>query len=124
MIKVDEVYPIDINTTIGPTGTIKRLFRDRDYFADRGYELSILACVPVKKRLLTYEYQLQELTKLPEEKGSGIMADTINAPGKKLSLLTQRIVVMRSWKSAEVREATKRPSLLEIFSACTPSSAK
>ena len=83
MIKVDEVYPIDINTTIGPTGTIKRLFRDRDYFADRGYELSILACVPVKKRLLTYEYQLQELTKLPEEKGSGIMADTINAPGKK-----------------------------------------
>ena len=83
MIKVDEVYPIDINTTIGPTGTIKRLFRNKQYFAERGYELSILACVPVKKRLLTYKYELQELVMLPEEKGSGIMADTINAPGKK-----------------------------------------
>lgn len=86
MIRVDEVYPIDINTTIGPTGTIKRLFRNRDYFAERGYELSILACVPVKKKILTYEYNLQELTMLPEEKGCGIMADTINAPGKKNKL--------------------------------------
>lgn len=57
MIKVDEVYPIDINTTIGPTGTIKRLFRNKQFFAERGYELSILACVPVKKRLLTYKYE-------------------------------------------------------------------
>lgn len=31
MIKVDEVYPIDINTTIGPTGTIKRLFRNKQF---------------------------------------------------------------------------------------------
>lgn len=83
MIKIDDVYPIDINTTIGPTGTIKRLFRNRDFFWTRGYELCVLACVPVKKELLTYKYELQELKKLPEEAGSGIMADTINAPGER-----------------------------------------
>ena len=83
MIRVDEVYPIDINTTIGPTGTIKRLFKNKSYFSERGYEISILACVPVKKKILTYEYKLQELIKLPEENGCGIMIDTINARGKK-----------------------------------------
>ena len=86
MKKVDEVYPLDINTTIGPTGTIKRLFQNRDYFSTRGYEMSILASVPISKNILTYNYELRELSALPGEKNSGIMTDTINAPGKKSRL--------------------------------------
>lgn len=109
MIKVDEVYPIDINTTIGPTGTIKRLFRNRDYFRQRGYELTIFAGHPVKKRILKYEYELRELTVLPEDKNSGIMPDTINK-GKltsKIKSRMKRIIqgsrVMSAWN---VRRAT------------------
>ena len=86
MIKVDEVYPIDINTTIGPTGTIKRLFRNRDFFAERGYELSIIANIPVGKRVLTYKYEMQELISLPGEKGNSIITDSINALGRINSL--------------------------------------
>ena len=41
MIQVDEVYPSDIRRTIGPAGTIKRLFSNRDYFASRDYEMRI-----------------------------------------------------------------------------------
>lgn len=81
MKKVDEFYPLDINTTIGPTGTIKRLFRNKDYFAERGYDIKIIACVPIRRKVLTYDYELRELSALPEEKNSGIMRDTINAPG-------------------------------------------
>ena len=40
---VDEIYPFGINTSIGPTGTIKRLFRNREYFKERGYLLSVFA---------------------------------------------------------------------------------
>lgn len=38
---VDEIYPSDIRRTVGPAGTIKRLFSNRDYFAGRGYEMHI-----------------------------------------------------------------------------------
>lgn len=75
---VDEVYPIDINTTIGPTGTVKRLFRNKKYFEDRGYNMSIFAAHPIKKRILKYEYELKELSALPDDKGSNILPDTIN----------------------------------------------
>ena len=40
---VDEIYPFGLNTTIGPTGTIKRLFRNSDFFTNRGYEMTIFA---------------------------------------------------------------------------------
>lgn len=75
---VDEVYPIDINSTIGPTGTIKRLFRNKDYFKECGYDMTIFACHPVRKKFLTYKYEIKELTSLPENKDSNIMPDTIN----------------------------------------------
>ena len=108
MIKVDEVYPIDINTTIGPTGTIKRLFRNRLFFAERGYEMSILACVPIKKKVFTYEYRLQELTKLPEEIGSGIMADTINSGGKKNKLKSKLKTYVDNNKYASAANIIRR----------------
>ena len=41
MLIVDELYPSDIRRTVGPAGTIKRLFSSRDYFAGRGYEMRI-----------------------------------------------------------------------------------
>lgn len=121
MITVDEVYPIDINTTIGPTGTIKRLFRNRDYFRERGYEMTIFACVPVKKRLLTYDYQLQEIVKLPEEKDSGIMADTINAPGKKNQLKSKlkTLVETNRFTSAAMlnRRSRENKKLISMYMA-------
>ena len=41
---------MDINSTIGPTGTIKRLFRNRDYFRNRNYEMEIFALQQIKRR--------------------------------------------------------------------------
>ena len=41
MIIFDEIYPTDIKRTVGPAGTIKRLFSNRDFFAGRGYEMRI-----------------------------------------------------------------------------------
>lgn len=102
MKTVDEVYPIDINTTIGPTGTIKRLFQNRSFFADQEIGMSIFVAVPVRKKVLTYKYHMKELVALPGEKNSGIMADTINAKGWRNSLKSKiKESVKRSrWMSA------------------------
>lgn len=108
MIKVDEVYPIDINTTIGPTGTIKRLFRNRPFFVGRGYEMSILACVPIKKKILTYKYQLQELIDLPDEKRSGIIKDTINSQGKKNQVKSRLKAFVGNNRFASAANAVRR----------------
>lgn len=102
MIKVDEVYPIDINTTIGPTGTIKRLFRNREYFRKRGYEMTIFANHPIGKRILTYKYAMKELRSLPEQKDGSIMADSINTNKWKNRIKSKfkKIVEGNKWLAA------------------------
>ena len=62
MKSVDEVYPFSIVSSIGPTGTIKRLFRNRDYFKSRGYDMTIFANHPAKKGLSMLRYDLREMT--------------------------------------------------------------
>ena len=41
MKKVDVIFPAYINATIGPTGTLRRLLKNKDYLKKRGYELEI-----------------------------------------------------------------------------------
>lgn len=41
MKKVDVIFPAYINATIGPTGTLRRLLKNKDYLEKRGYELEI-----------------------------------------------------------------------------------
>lgn len=62
---VDEIYPSDISRTVGPAGTIKRLFSNRDYFAGRGYEMRVFVPYIVKKGLFSHESQMREMTELP-----------------------------------------------------------
>ena len=59
---VYEIYPFGINTTIGPTGTIKRLFRNRDYFANRGYQMTVFALQAASDKKVS----LSEIQRLPE----------------------------------------------------------
>ena len=65
MIIVDEIYPSDIRRTIGPAGTIKRLFSNLDYFASRGYEMKVFVPHVVKKGLLSNKTVMHEMTALP-----------------------------------------------------------
>lgn len=62
---VDEIYPSDIRRTVGPAGTIKRLFSNRDYFVGRGYEMRVFVPYMVKKGLFSHESQMREMTELP-----------------------------------------------------------
>lgn len=41
MKKVDVIFPVYINATIGPTGTLRRLLANKEYIAKRGYDLQI-----------------------------------------------------------------------------------
>lgn len=41
MKKVDVIFPAYINATIGPTGTLRRLLANKEYLAERGYELHV-----------------------------------------------------------------------------------
>ena len=68
MIKVDEVFPVDIRASIGPAGTIKRLFQNRDYFRGRGYEMTIFANHFTHSRGLRNYYELREMKELPQQK--------------------------------------------------------
>ncbi len=65
MILVDEIYPSDIRRTIGPAGTIKRLFSNLDYFASRGYEMRIFVPGIVKKGILSNKTEMHEMKNLP-----------------------------------------------------------
>ncbi len=65
MIVVDEIYPSDIRRTVGPAGTIKRLFGNLDYFASRGYEMKVFVPHFTKKGILSNKTEMREMTSLP-----------------------------------------------------------
>lgn len=65
MKQVDEFFPSDIKATIGPAGTIKRLFSNRDYFASRGYEMKVFVPYLTKSGILSNESEMCEMTELP-----------------------------------------------------------
>lgn len=67
MIKVDEVFPVDIRASIGPAGTIKRLFQNLDYFKTRGYEMTIFANHITHTKGLKNYYELREIEELPKQ---------------------------------------------------------
>ena len=77
MIKVDEIFPVDIRASIGPAGTMKRLFQNRDYFKRRGYEMTIFANHFMHSKGLRNFYEFREVSELPQqsnyalEKGGG-----------------------------------------------------
>lgn len=90
MIKVDEIYPISLNTTIGPTGTIKRLFRNRDYFASRGYELNVF--VPqtlVQDNKVVHKFSLLE--KIPEDENKRVSSNQHGIKGKIISKVKPKV---------------------------------
>jgi glycosyltransferase involved in cell wall biosynthesis len=65
MIQVDEIFPTNIKLTIGPAGTIKRLFAHRDYFTGRGYEMRVYVPLTVIDDKGKKRTQMGEMTELP-----------------------------------------------------------
>lgn len=74
MKKVDEFFPIDITASIGPSGTIRRVFQNRDYFADRGYKITVFAAFPIDNTKVKRSFELREMTELPEMGGRAKMS--------------------------------------------------
>jgi glycosyltransferase involved in cell wall biosynthesis len=65
MKQVDEIYPSDIKRTVGPAGTIKRLFSNRDYFKTRGYDMRVFVPYVVRKGFLSNKTEMREMDALP-----------------------------------------------------------
>lgn len=65
MKQVDEIFPFDIKRTVGPAGTIKRLFGNREYFKTRGYEMSVFVPYVVKRGLFSTKTEMREMKELP-----------------------------------------------------------
>ena len=74
MITVDEVFPVDIRASIGPAGTIKRLFVNRDFFKERRYEMTIFANHSTGSHRPYRRYELREMTELPQNKSYAAVA--------------------------------------------------
>lgn len=85
MIKVDEVFPVDIRASVGPAGTMKRLFQNLDYFKGRGYEMAIFANHFTHSRGLKNYYELREMTELPQQKNYA----NVTGGGKKKQLVSK-----------------------------------
>lgn len=62
---VDEVFPENIRASIGPAGTIKRLFQNRDYFYSRGYDMHIFVKYSCGKSPFSRDTEVREMTELP-----------------------------------------------------------
>lgn len=88
--KVDEVYPFGINTSIGPTGTIKRLFRNRDFFADRGYEMSLFALQKKRVSRFRSSMELLEITSLLEDNSNAMITTNKGKPGWRSKLQSRK----------------------------------
>lgn len=84
MIQVDEIYPSDIRRTIGPAGTIKRLFSNRDFFAGRGYDMKIFVPYVTKGGVLSNVTEMREMTELPP------VSNTVKSKGGLKDLLKAR----------------------------------
>ena len=74
MKKVDEVFPVDIRASIGPAGTIKRLFANRVFFKERGYVMTIYANHSTGSHLPYRRYELREMVQLPPKKSYSLVA--------------------------------------------------
>lgn len=83
MIQVDEIFPTDIKRTIGPAGTIKRLFSRRDYFAGRGYDMRVFVPLAQRDGNGVIKTVMGEMLELPTLSGTikqkGGWKDLINA---------------------------------------------
>lgn len=89
MVTVDEIFPLDIRASIGPAGTIKRLFQNREYFRTRGYEMTIFANHFSHSVGLINYYELQEMEGLPPQQSYVNVA----GGGKKKKLVS----VIKKW---------------------------
>ena len=85
MISVDEVFPVDIRASVGPAGTMKRLFQNLDFFQSRGYEMTVFANHYTHSRGLKNYYELREMTELPQQQNYANVA----GGGKKKRLISK-----------------------------------
>lgn len=76
MKTVDEIFPIDITASIGPSGTIRRVFQNRDYFASRGYKVTVFASYPVNNTKIKRTFEFREMTSLPEMTSRAKMSES------------------------------------------------
>lgn len=74
MKTIDEVFPVDIRASIGPAGTIKRLFANREDFISRGYEMTIFANYSTGSHIPYHRYELRQMTELPPQKAYSLVA--------------------------------------------------
>lgn len=95
MKKVDEIYPFGINTSIGPTGTIKRMFRNRDFFAKRGYDMTFYALQKKKVSRFCSKMGLLEITALPEDNSTTSITNK-GKPGWKSKLQSRKHAFVES----------------------------
>lgn len=66
MITVDEIYPFDIRASVGPAGTMKRLFQNREFFRKRGYDMTIFTNHFTHSVGFRNYYELREMIELPQ----------------------------------------------------------
>lgn len=85
MIKVDEIFPVDIRASIGPAGTIKRLFSNREFFKQRGYEMTIFANHSTGCNMPYHRYELREMTELPQQSNYAL----VSGKGRKKQLVSK-----------------------------------
>ena len=90
MKKVDVIFPANINATIGPTGTLRRLLKNKDYLKKRGYELEIF----------TYDYLVSggKVEAVDFTKGLS-QRSKVKQYIKRNSFFSMLFVLRRMWKA-------------------------
>lgn len=90
MKKVDVIFPAYINATIGPTGTLRRLLKNKDYLKKRGYELEIF----------TYDYLVSggKVEAVDFTKGLS-QRSKVKQYIKRNSFFSMLFVLRRMWKA-------------------------
>jgi len=107
MKKVDVIFPNYINAAIGPTGTLRRLLKNKEYLRARGYELEIF----------TYDYLVSngKSAEVDFSKGLTFRSKLSNGLGKIGTLLFCfycAIFVMPTVWSGYIKNSTGNQTLL------------
>lgn len=114
MKKVDIIRPCSINAIIGPIGTLKRILKNRDFFVNRGYDVSLFVN---ESMALQRPVELTDINATPQAKGKSSFKGRLY---DKLSLWGKHIYPLACWLMNNKYKVTKRLTDFYISQNRTP----
>lgn len=114
MKQVDIIRPCSINAIVGPIGTLKRILKNRAYFEERGYNVSLFTDESVA---LGRPVEISDVNKTPQTGGNISLKGRIYT---QLTLWGKHVYPLACWLMENYYKVTKRLTSFYVSQNRTP----